>query len=324
MKRKKVFIALISVLSVAVIFAISFLLCYVSCEKKRDSVGIVPSDEQLANATKYERVIILGVDGAGNHFKDIDTPNFDKIFGDGSISYDALTQFQADSAPNWGAMLHGVKYVKHRVHNENSGKKPYTNDKYPSIFKIAHESNTSINGLSISNWPNINFGIIEDLDYVKKISTGNDDKVVEEFKNNFLSVDPKLTFLCLDDCDAAGHKYGVGEEYYEAIRSSDARIGEIYDFLQANGKLDGTLFIFAADHGHKKTGGHGFTFPVENKDIITTTIAVNGDLGNIAKNATMGKAVTHDVASIALFALCVKQPSNFDGKVPYNVFTDLG
>ena len=323
MKNKKALIIVISLIVAMVILGVSFGFCYMVLELKRNSEGFVPTAEQLASSTRYERVIIIGVDGAGNHFKDIDTPNFDKMFGGGSINFEALTQFQADSAPNWCAMLHGVKYIKHRVHNGDSGKKPYTNDKYPSIFKIAHESNPEINGLSISNWPNINIGIIENLDYVTKISTGNDDRVVEEFKNNFLSVDPKITFLCLDDCDAAGHSFGVGEEYYDAIKKSDARIGEIYDFLQANGKIDGTLFIFAADHGHKKSGGHGFTFPVENKDVITTTIAVNGNLGNVIQNGKMGKAVTHDVASIALFALGIKQPSNFDGKVPYGIFSDL-
>ena len=323
MKNKKWLKILLIVLVIGIIVSGSFGIRYLALQAKRNSKGIVPTDNQLENSTKYKRVIIIGVDGAGNHFKDIETPNYDKLLDGGIINYEAMTQFEADSAPNWGAMLHGVKYLKHKVHNSDSGEKPYTNDKYPSIFKIAHESNQEINGLSISNWPNINFGIIENLDYVTKISTGNDDKVIEEFKNSFISVDPEITFLCLDDVDAAGHRYGVGKEYYDAIKYSDERIGQIYDFLEENNKIDGTLFIVTADHGHKKDGGHGFTFPIENKEIITTTIAVNGNLGNINTNGKMGKAITHDVASIALYALGVKQPSNFDGKVPFNIFKDL-
>ena len=321
--KKVLIISGISLASIALAVGAGFGIRYIACQLERNSVGYIPNDEQLNHSPKYERVVIFGIDGAGSHFSDCDAPYFDKIFLDGSINYKALTQFEADSAPNWTSMLHGVKFAKHKVHNEDSGLRPYPNAKYPSIYKIAHEKYSDLKGLSISNWPNINTGIIEDLDYVTKISTGNDDRVVEEFKNNFLVVEPKITFVCLNDVDTAGHAHGLSEEYYAALRKNDARMGEMYDFLFANNKVDGTLFICVADHGHKKSGGHGFTFPIENQDIVRTTLAVNGNLGNIEKNGKMGKAVTQDVASIALYALGVKQPNNFDGRVPYSMFSDL-
>ena len=322
-RNKKIKIIILSILGIVLIMVSAFTSRYLYCEYKRNSIGYIPTLEQLEKSIKYERVIIIGVDGAGSHFRDVDTPNFDKIFLDGSINYESLTQFEADSAPNWGSMLHGVKYIKHRVHNGDSGLYPYTNDKYPSIFKIAHDTYPDMKGLSISNWPNINTGLIEDFDYISKISTGDDDLVVQEFINNFLIIDPKITFLCFDEVDAAGHGNGISEKYYDAIKRSDTRIGQIYDFLEEHNKVNDTLFILAADHGHAEEGGHGFTFPIENEDIIRTTIAVEGKLGNVMSGANMGKAVTHDVASIALYAIGVVQPSNFDGRVPYNIFTDL-
>ena len=284
----------------------------------RASVGIIPNDEDLANAVRYERVVIFGVDGAGRFFEETDTPNFDHIFKDGSINYRAYTQFESDSAPNWTSMLHGVRYRKHRVHNGDSGVNKFTNDKYPSVFKIYNETYQEAKHLSIANWGNINFGIIEDLDYITKITTGNDDLIMDKFYENYLTVDPVITFLCFDNVDAAGHSTGQSETYFNAIKEADRKIGELYNFLATNNKVDKTLFLCVADHGHKKSGGHGIELP----DVYETMIAVNGNLGNIV-TGTMGKAVTQDVASIVLYGLGVKQPEIFDAKVPYNTFKTL-
>ena len=35
------------------------------------------------SSAEYETVIIVGVDGAGAFFKNVDTPNFDRIFESG-------------------------------------------------------------------------------------------------------------------------------------------------------------------------------------------------------------------------------------------------
>ena len=54
---------------------------------ERYSNGIIPTNADVANAVKYDRVVIFGIDGMGTKFKDLDSPNYDKIFKDGSISY---------------------------------------------------------------------------------------------------------------------------------------------------------------------------------------------------------------------------------------------
>ena len=73
----------------------------------------------------YKRVALIGVDGAGNFFKQASTPNLDRIFKDGSIAYDVYTSIPSISAECWGAMLHGVTPDLHRLTNGICSSVPY-------------------------------------------------------------------------------------------------------------------------------------------------------------------------------------------------------
>jgi len=50
---------------------------------------------------KYEHVIVIGVDGMGNFNRDTDTPNFDRIFDHGAVTYNCLSMVPTISAQNW-------------------------------------------------------------------------------------------------------------------------------------------------------------------------------------------------------------------------------
>ena len=53
----------------------------------------------------YKRVALIGVDGAGNFFRNTSTPNIDRIFDGGSVAYDVYTATPSISAECWGSML---------------------------------------------------------------------------------------------------------------------------------------------------------------------------------------------------------------------------
>jgi len=297
----------------------------------RRSVGVVPNEEQLAAAVKYERVLILGVDGAGNYFQDVNTPNFDRIFASGSVNYHALSQYPTTSAHNWTAMMHGVRYQKHGVNNQVAAMHPYRKTKYPSIFRVCAEAYPTAKMVSLTGWYPINYGIIEDMDQLIKYNgpkKHKDDPMLAaediRLKDAFIQelqggLDPKIAFMYFAQVDEYGHADGRGESFYQAIERVDGYLGEVYDQYVANGWADNTLFVLVTDHGHRKAGGHGYN----SVDERTTTIAVAGGLGNIIKGQPEGKAVTQDVASIVLYALGLKQPDTWESKVPYGIFNTL-
>ena len=110
----------------------------------------------------YDHVFIIGVDGAGQFFRDADTPNFDRIFADGAVDYTARTETIAVSAQNWGSILTGVSYLRHLMTNSSAAKRERdSSTRYPTIFKYVRDAYPDAQLASVVNWNVINHGIIE-------------------------------------------------------------------------------------------------------------------------------------------------------------------
>ena len=109
----------------------------------------------------YKRVALIGVDGAGNFFRQSETPAIDRIFRDGSVAYDVYTSTPSISAECWGSMLHGVTPDLHRLTNSIVSSTPYdTESIFPSVFRISRENDPDCEIASFCNWNPINYGII--------------------------------------------------------------------------------------------------------------------------------------------------------------------
>lgn len=305
----------------------------------KTSDGFLPSDEDLKNAKKYSRVMIFGVDGAGDYFNKCEVPNFDRIFGHGSRSFTALSQFPTISAQNWGSVLHGVTYQTHKVTNEIAAAMNFVNKDLPSVYRVCAEARPGTVSASIVNWYPINKGIVENkVPGLYKINAGeiykgpSDDEAIdrtacEQIIEFIQDKDPVIMYTHLDGPDHGGHSYGYGTpEYITAVQHADELVGRIYDAYCEKGWKDDTLFILVTDHGHvcKKRkdgttyGGHGGWTDSEKY----VTLAVAGGLGDVI-DGMMGQASTMDVASIALYGLGIKQPAVYESRVPKNVFTTL-
>ncbi len=335
MKAHKVITVIVAVVTALVIV----FSCLGAFTFNRFSNGILPTDEDLAKVTKYEHVVIFGVDGAGGYFGETDTPNFDRIYKNGSVSYTGMSQFPTISAQNWTSMIHGVRYQKHGIDNSTSGDSLYTDTKYPSFFKVYAERHPDATFASICNWSNINKGIIEhgisgmhmddagcatyfpgaktDADVDRKVA----ELAVEYIQNN----EPTILFMQFDSVDGAGHEgtsKGYGAPLFdEALKTVDGLIGQVYDAYVQKGWGDNTLFITVSDHGHEKNqlgGGHGGNNP----SVRNVTIAVAGGLGNVIAG-TPGKFVTQDLAAIVMYALGEKQYETWEARVPTNMFVGL-
>ena len=131
----------------------------------------------------------------------------------------------------------------------------------------------------------------------------------------------QIAYMHLDQVDHAGHSFGYGKPgYVNAVSRVDVLISRLYAAYEAAGMLEDTLFILCTDHGHRLPGGHknhGKNTSLE----VNVTFAISG---KTVKSGTPGKFINTDLAAVVSYALGVKASDNWQGRVPYNMFTALG
>lgn len=264
----------------------------------------------------YEHVYIIGIDGLGAALTKVSSPNFDKIFGNYAYRHDAKTESITISAQNWGSILTGVSCEKHGFTNSSiASHTRNSSSSNLSIFYYVRKAYPKAKMASIVNWDPINNGIIETDINVTKMHYGSDDDVVNKVINYIkVNKDAKLVYVHLDEADHNAHAHGgFSNEYYNAVKKSDERMGKIYNTIESLGLMKNSLFIVVADHG-ETSGGHGGN----SKEESSAVVAVRGYTVN---KVTLGENVRNrDVAAIVLYALGVEKPSHFTASVPSNLF----
>ena len=268
----------------------------------------------------YEHVFIFGVDGAGGFFDRVDTPNFDRIFENGAVTYTARAETSTISAQNWGSILCGVSHLRHLITNPVAADFPrHSTGRYPTVFTYARRAFPDAELTSFCNWGAINVGIIEDDIDVNKETLGDDNDVTNAFCDYIDAGNaPKLFYSHFDGVDYVGHELGSNSpEYIEEIRKIDGYLGRMADALERNGLLETSLLIVVTDHGHMGVGGHGgFTMRETN-----TTLAVAGRMVKAGKPE--GEVRNRDVSAIVLHALGIERPGYMSSYVPDGVFEDV-
>lgn len=266
----------------------------------------------------YKSVIILGLDGAGTFSRNTSTPNIDRIFPANLFTLSAESVYPTISAQNWGAALHGVLPVFHRLTNDViESYTPYPVDSpYPSVFRVIREARPDAELASICNWYAVNSGIIENNLNMLKQTSSSDAEITTMVINYLQNSDPTLLYVHLNDVDDAGHSYGFGSsEHLAAITRSDGRIGQIYDVLRAKANWEDTLLILITDHGGTPGGGHGGWTDAERYIFfgVTGGRALDTD-------TPFGAADTRDVAAIVTYALGIDMPDTWSARVPSGIF----
>ena len=296
----------------ALLIAACFMLC-TGCSNKK------------ASRHMYDRVVLIGVDGAGGFFENVETPNFDRIFADGKLIYDMHAIPPTSSAESWGSMFYGVEPTVHGINTYYAPYRRYTNDRLPSIFKLVKQQYPTADVASIVGWEPINYGIIDLEEGIDKYpgdrnqSLGSEEivSVTEAYFENHSDI--KLAFIHFDEVDEAGHEYGWGSpEYDDAIRAVDGAIGAIFDHLTENGFLNNALFIVTTDHGGTDQKIHGGV----SREEIRSMFAVKGP--GIDSGGGINDMETRDVASIVLYSLGIEQPIEYTGRVPSGIWKGYG
>ena len=265
---------------------------------------------------RYKHVIVIGIDGMGNFNRQADTPNFDRIFARGAVTYDALSLDPTISAQNWGAMLLGCHPLVHKLTNGYISSREYTVKERPSVFKRIRDAYPDDYLSSVCNWDPINVGLIENGLGVTKLTADDDgvltDIIVEEVRKK-----PTFLFVQTDQVDGAGHHWGYGtEEYIRQIELEDGYVGRIYDEYVNQGIIDDTLFIVTADHGGYKHSHGGYN--------VGERLVFLGAAGRGVSNGEIGRAYTSDICAIVLYALGLPVPEygehGVTTQVPLGIF----
>lgn len=268
----------------------------------------------------YGHVVFIGIDGMGKFNSQTDTPNMDRIFRDGAVSWSALSMDPTISAENWASMLIGVNPVVHGRTNSILDSREYTDKKNPTVFSRIRKTYPDSLLMSYCKWDLINKGIVEHGIGVET-ETGKDDAEVAEKVVKAISRKPDFMFVHFDDVDSAGHEFCFGEsEYLEKITEADGYVGRIYDACVAAGIADDMLFIVTADHGGIRKGHGGYA--------DTEKYVFLGICGKGIEKSSIGYSRTKDMAAIVLHAFGIKVPEytegGFTSQLPAGVFSGFG
>lgn len=274
---------------------------------------------------KYSHVIVVGIDGAGSFIKDAHTPEFDRIFAQGAVTYRALASNPTISAECWGSMLLGVGPEVHKLTNEIVSKYPYpTNSSFPSLFRRLRQVHPEANLGSFCEWKPISTGIVEQ-DQDVTFCHAPDTQLTPMICDYIQKSKPEFLFIQFDSVDGAGHRNGYGTpNHLQRITEVDALVGEVYKAADTSGILADTLFMVIADHGGTNpgtgSGSHGGWTDGEKH----VTFAA---LGDGIRKGTVGQMNIRDLAAIVLYALGVEAPTfdenGWTSQIPEGLFEGL-
>ena len=262
---------------------------------------------------KYKHVILVGIDGAGNFYRNTDTPNIHKMLREGAGTDMCLTSFPTDSAQCWGSMLIGVYPEKHKMTNGTIDDTPYMYRKEcPTLFKVIRDAMPDAKIGSFSNWSPINTSIADDGIGITK-RTGHDDILTVKICEYIKEEKPVFLFIQFDSIDGAGHSYGYNtERYLQELNVADGYLGKIIQAAEDAGIADDTLIISTADHGGIGCG-HGGNSDEERYVFF----AVTGKTVN--KGAKIDVEIK-DTPAIICRALGIPASPAWQAKVPDGLF----
>lgn len=273
---------------------------------------------------KYSHIVVIGVDGAGGWFKDAETPNFDKIFENGAITYNALSSKPTISAECWGSMLIGVGPEVHKLTNRRVSILPYNPwSKFPTVFRRIRKAYPTAELGSYCDWNPINKGIVEKFLSVNK-KTAKDKELTPYVCDYIREKKPNFLFIHFDSVDGAGHGNGYGTpEHIRAISEVDKLIGDVYSAVVNANILEDTLFMVIADHGGTNDGtGKGSHGGWTDEEKYVTFAAI----GKGINKTELEEMNIRDLAAIILYAMGIEIPK-FDEKgwtsqIPKGLFAD--
>lgn len=274
-----------------------------------------------AEAAEYERVVIIGVDGAGAYWNQTSANNINKIFT--SYTNTAKTPNASSCEENWASILHGVTADIHGITSfDNIPISRGSGIGYPSFMSLVRQRYADCELAAFSSWESLPFALIESDADVYTDYRSDDIRLTEDVILPYIEEnDPKVMFvsyrnvaLAVNDSDTGN--YG-GDFHLSQMSLTDNCIGAIYNRYSELGRAETTLFIITSDHG-----GVTGTTDRNNDSPESTNIFVGFAGHNLNSGELTGEIYNYDVAAVVLEALGIKTPANYAAKVPQGLFEE--
>ena len=261
----------------------------------------------------YKHVILVGIDGAGNFYRNASAPMIRRLMAEGAGTDLCLTSLPSISAECWGSMLLGVYPDVHKLTNGIVSSTPYTNTELPTVFTLIRKCHPDAKLASFCNWNPINFGIVDDA--ATRQGTAHDEELTDMICDCIKADQPEFLFVQFDSVDHMGHAHGYGSpEHLAQIDLCDGLAARIYAAAEEAGIMEDTLFILTADHGGFDHGHGGDTDEEKYVFFAATGKTVN-------KGAQISLEVK-DIPAIVAYALGVEGNPTWQAKLPEGLFCD--
>jgi hypothetical protein len=186
------------------------------------------------------------------------------------------------SAPGYNDLLTGTWAYKHNVWDNDIASPNYNyhcifrffKDQYPqkkvAVFSSWEDNRIKLIGDGLPQAGNVSVdyhadGLERDTIYFPHDTAGFymhriDDSVVNAAVQCIQSEAPDLSWVYLEYTDDMGHKYGDGENFYNAVRYMDEQVGRIWSAIEYREKKFGEdwMIVITTDHGRDISGkNHG-------------------------------------------------------------------
>lgn len=264
----------------------------------------------------YKRVCMIGIDGMGAFNRFTPTPNMDRLFSDGAVTYTALASKPTISTCCWTSMLTGAIPEVHGL--IQSCIPPAV----PTIFRMVKDAMPDACTAAFTDWSPIAKEIIAPGGGMDDFDVGAEDALCERLLTYLDCHDPTLLFVQFDGCDGAGHTTGYGSQgHLDSITHADDLLGRIIAKYEERGYAEDTLFLVTADHGGTVHCSHGDGSDAERLVFL-------GVAGREVLHGEIGDAAERDYPAIVLHALGIKAPAfdpeGFAAQMPVGIFPDAG
>jgi len=222
---------------------------------KPEEIAAYTQDEAPKKALA-DRVIMVVIDGCRkDRLAEANTPFIDWLRENGTEYTEMETVYPARTVVCFSSMYTGTYPREHGITSNMVYK---LGIRCESIFDSLRKVGKLGRLLGVAHLVDSFGGDVDTYTAVAKNDVV-DSMIIKRAKEIMTEKNPDLFIVQLISTDQTGHSRGaLYPEYREKIEEADAHVADFYHWLKAEGYMENTAFIVAADHGQSDgIGGHG-------------------------------------------------------------------